>query len=399
VALSNNFAFGGANASVLFARDGARTQAPPAPERDRVVITGIATLTPAGTDLDALWEAHRSGRDCTVEEDGVRLARVELSAGDFLSPKERKRVDRLGLFSVIGSRLALSDAGLELTDENRTRIGAIIGTGVGPMDSMEEFSRPIISEGSIGANPAVFPNTVYNAAGGQVAIKNGILGSASTVTAGHGAGASALCYGVDLTSTDHADAIVCVGADTLTDTVIAAYRGLGLLADGEAPGTGNGMVLAEAGIGVLVERLRHATERGATPYAEVVGHGITSDAVGIGRVDRAGEGVERAMRLALERAGLAPDEIVAVWASRCGHAVADAAEEAAIGRVFGSASPRVMAPKLRLGEPMGAGAPLSVAIALAGWRRGDEEASPKGPILVNSTSLGGTNFSIALKPC
>jgi 3-oxoacyl-[acyl-carrier-protein] synthase II len=389
-ALSNNFAFGGANASVLFMRPGAREHGPPAPDTDRVVVTGLAALTCAGTDLDALWEAHRSGRDCTTAEDGARLGRVDFSPGDFLSPKERKRVDRLGLFSIIGSRLALEDAGLELTDENRTRVGAILGTGVGPMESMEGFAAGVIEDGAAGANPALFPNTVYNAAGGQVAIKVGLLGSATTVTAGHGAGASSLCYGYDLAAADHADAVVCLGADTLTDTVITAYKELGLL-------SGDGFALSEAGVAVLVERLGQAQARGARIYGEVLGYAVTSDAKGIGRVDPEGEGLERAMRAALERAGVEPGDVAAVWATSCGLAILDDAEAKAIERVFGDGA-KVIAPKLGLGEPMGAGASLNTALALKGWQEGDEDASPRGPIVVNSASLGGTNFSIVLAP-
>jgi 3-oxoacyl-[acyl-carrier-protein] synthase II len=390
VALSNNFAFGGANASVLFARAGSRPTGPPDPALDRVVVTGLGALTPAGTSVDALWDAYTEERDCTAEEDGARLGRVDLNASDFMTPKERKRVDRLGLFAVISSRLVLQDAGLELTDDNRTRVGAIIGTGVGPMESMEEFAAPVITDGPASANPAVFPNTVYNAAGGQVAIKIGAIGSASTVTAGHAAGASALCYGTDLARADHADAVICVGADSLTDTVIDAYKGLGLLAQ---------MPLAEAGVAVLVERASSAEARGAEPYAVLAGFAITSDGKGIGAFDSEGEGIERAMRGALDAAGLSPGDVVAVWSGKTGLSEADAAEDAAIGRVFGSdGGPKVLAPKLKLGEPMGAGAQLSVVLALAGWRRGDSEHSPKGPILVNSTSLGGTNFSIALVP-
>jgi 3-oxoacyl-[acyl-carrier-protein] synthase II len=197
--------------------------------------------------------------------------------------------------------------------------------------------------------------------------------------------------------------MICIGADTLTETIIDAYRGLGVLAAG-APSQdgGQGMALAEAGIAVLVERLGHALGRGATPVAEVAGYAITSDAAGVGRMDPEGAGIERAMRLALDNAGLEPGDVVAVWSGRCGLGIADAGEAAAIERVFGSApgagGPRILAPRLRLGEPMGAGAPLSIALALAGWRKGDEEHSPHGPILVNSASLGGTNFSIALTP-
>ena len=387
-ALSNNFAFGGANASVLFVKPGAREPEPR--DTDRVVITGLSALTCAGTDLDALWEAYRSGRDCTASEDGVRLGRVDLAAGDFLSPKERKRVDRLGLFSIISSRLAIEDAGIELTDENRTRVGAVLGTGVGPMESMEGFAAGVIEEGAAGANPAVFPNTVYNAAGGQVAIKVGLLGSATTVTAGHGAGASSLCYGYDLTAMDHADAVVCLGADTLTDTVITAYKELGVL-------SGDGFALSEAGVAVLVERLGQAQARGAEPYGEVLGYAVTSDALGIGRVDPEGEGLERAMRGALERAGVEPGDVAAVWATSCGLPIVDDAEAKAIERVFGDGA-KVIAPKVGLGEPMGAGASLNAALALKGWKEGDADASPRGPILVNSASLGGTNFSIVLAP-
>ena len=397
IALSNNFAFGGANASVLFARAGGRDDAPPAPDRDRAVITGLAALTPAGTDLDSLWAAYKDRRDCTTTEDGAQIARVELSASDFLVPKERKRVDRLGVFSIIASRLALEDAGLELTDENRTRVGAILGTGVGPMESMVDFAIPVVAEGADSANPAVFPNTVYNAAAGQVAIKVGTVGSTSTVTAGHAAGASSLCYGVDLTSTDHADAAVCLGADALTDTVISAYKGLGALAGSSPSGNGGGFALAEAGVAVLVERLGKAEARGARIYGEVLGYGITSDARGIGRVDPDGGGIERAMQVALERAGVEATSVVAVWAARSGLRVPDEAEAKAIGRVFGDGV-KVIAPKLLLGEPMGAGPSLEVALALTGWQKSDEEASPKGPIVVNGVSLGGTNFSIVLGP-
>jgi len=403
IAVSNNFAFGGANASIVFARAGSRSQGPPQPQLDRVVVTGLGVLTPAGTDVDALWEAYSAGRDCTTMEDGVRIGRVDFSPGDFLGPKERKRVDRLGLFSIIASRLALADAALELSDENRTRVGAILGTGVGPMESMEGFAVGVIEEGSGGANPAVFPNTVYNAAGGQVAIKVGALGSASTVTAGHAAGASSLCYGCDLAATDHADAVLCLGADSLTDTVITAYRELGVLAGGASPTDGgagtshgagsHGMALAEAGVAVLVERLGAARERGARIHGEVLGYAVTSDARGIGRIDPEGEGLERAMRLALECAGVNASELAAVWASRCGLAIADEAEARAIERVAG-AEVKVNAPKLLLGEPMGAGASLSVALAIAAWEHGEDV----GPVLVNSTSLGGTNVAIVLAP-
>jgi 3-oxoacyl-[acyl-carrier-protein] synthase II len=153
------------------------------------------------------------------------------------------------------------------------------------------------------------------------------------------------------------------------------------------------MALSEAGAAVLLERLGFARARGARIRAEMLGYGITSDACGVGRIDPDGEGLERAMRLALERAGVSAQDVAAVWASRCGLAAADEAEAKAIERVLG-ADTKVNAPKLLLGEPMGAGPSLNVALALAAWEHGDDV----GPVLVNSASLGGTNIAIVLSP-
>ena len=394
VAVSNNFAFGGANASVVWARPGSRDSAPPLPDFDRVVITGIGALTPAGLDPESVWKTFDEGRAAVSAENGSWVGRVDFDPAQYLPPKERKRVDRIGLFSLIGTKLALEDAGVEVTEENRTRIGAIVGTGVGPMESMEQFSRPVYEEGAGAANPAVFPNTVYNAAGGQVAIKVGIVGPASTVTAGHAAGASALIYAYDLVAENQADAIVAVAADALTDTVIDAYRELGILASAEPAANGaNGFALAEGSVALVLERRSKANERGARSYGEVLGYGITSDAVGVGMIDKSGEGIERAMRLALERAGLKPEDVTAVWASASGHKYGDPAERQAIERVFGPDA-KVEMPKLKLGEPMGAGGTLNALLAVKSWQGG----SAQGPVLVNSLSLGGTNFSIVLAP-
>jgi 3-oxoacyl-[acyl-carrier-protein] synthase II len=393
VAVSNNFAFGGANASVVWARPGTRDAPPPLADFDRVVITGIATLTPAGLDPDAVWKAFSEGELAVAAENGKWVGRVDFDPAQYLPPKERKRVDRIGLFSLIASKLALEDAGLAITEDNRARVGAIIGTGVGPMESMEQFSRPVFEEGAGAANPAVFPNTVYNAAGGQVAIKIGAVGPASTVTAGHAAGASALIYAYDLAASNQADALLCIAADAITDTIVQAYDELGVLATSEPASDGaQGFALSEGSVALVVERLSKARERGARIYGELLGYGITSDAQGVGMMDKGGAGIERAMSLALERSGLTAADITAVWASASGHKYADPAEREAIERVFGS-DVTVHMPKVRLGEPMGAGGALNSALALKSWQGGEG-----GPVVVNSLSLGGTNFSLVLAP-
>ncbi len=306
-------------------------------------------------------------------------------------------MDRLGIFSVIASRLALQDAGLEPTDDNRARIGAILGTGIGPMESMENFTRPVIQDGPSAANPAVFPNTVYNAATGQVAMQVGVVGPTSTITAGHAAGASSMCYSFDLTAADQADAMIALAADTLTDMVIGGYRALGVLAKEQPRQGGGGFALAEAGVALVLERLSAARARGARIYGEIRGYAITSDGLGLGQYDPEGHGLERAMRLALERAALSPADVGTVWASAAGHAPIDRAEAEATRRLFGDGV-RVVAPKLLLGEPMGAGGALNAALALKSWQQADAGPAQPGPALINSCSMGGTNFSIVLAP-
>jgi 3-oxoacyl-[acyl-carrier-protein] synthase II len=391
VAISNNFAFGGANACVVLARGGSSVAPPPLPDFDRVVITGFATLSDAGADPEELWQAYSTGRQVTQMEDGVRVGRADIDFSRWLTPRERRRVDRLGVFSVIASKVALEDAGIEVTDENRERIGVIFGTGAGPIESFENFVRPLLEEGPKAANPGIFPNTVYNAAGGQVAMQVGAIGPASTVTAGHAAGASSLVYGYDLVASNRADAVVCLGVDTLSDTLIRGYRELGVLDMGE----GNGFALAESGVALVVERLSKAQDRGARIHGEVLGYGIASDGKGVGRFDPRGFGIERAMNAALERAQREPSAITAIWGNSAGYRLVDGAEEAAVKRVFGDET-KLRTPKKQLGEPVGAGASLNVALALKSWEQ--EGASGKGPVLVNSSTLGGTHFSIVLAP-
>jgi 3-oxoacyl-[acyl-carrier-protein] synthase II len=111
-----------------------------------------------------------------------------------------------------------------------------------------------------------------------------------------------------------------------------------------------------------------------------------------------GCGIERSMQLALERTDKSPSDVTTIWASATGHAASDAAEEGAIRRVFGSAQPRVVTPKRLLGEPIGVGGALNAALALEDWKHAGAASPASGVALINSSSFGGTNFSVVLAP-
>jgi 3-oxoacyl-[acyl-carrier-protein] synthase II len=387
IAITNNFAFGGANAAVVIGREAAARPAGPNP--DRVVVTGLAMLTSAGCDPGSVARAFASDTRTTSLEDGRRLGRVDVDPSPYLSVRDRRRMDRLGVFAVVAAKQALDDAGLEIKPENRARVGVIFGTGVGPMESMEAFVRPLIDEGLSAASPAIFPNTVYNAAAGLVAIHTGAVGPASTVTTGHAAGAAAIAYSHDLLAEGAADAIVCVAADALTATVIEAYAALGILG-AVNPDFG----LAEAGIALILERHSTAARRGARILGEIVGYGVASDGLGAGRFEPDGWGLGRAMTQALESAGRRVEDVREIWTGRSGHRSADAAETTAIARLFADA-PKLNDAKILSGEPMGAGGALAAGLALlTGPGRSPSAAAPID--LVNSSSLGGTHIAIAI---
>jgi 3-oxoacyl-[acyl-carrier-protein] synthase II len=380
VVASNSFAFAGANACVVFGQPGRHVR--PAVPDERVVVTGLAALSPAGATVADLVTAYRSGGVAA----GSRLATVDADLAEHVPVRRRRRMDRLGELAVAASRIALADAGLSDVDRPAPGIGVVLGTGLGPLESLERFTAPLLAHGPAEANPAVFPNTVYNAAAGQVAMILGTTGVTSTVTSLHSAGAAAVGVAAGLQRTGAADAIVCPAVDVPTPLAAEIYRRSPLC-------RGTGHTLAEGGYALVLERHSAATARGARILAEVAGHATASDAMGIGRWDPRGRGLERAMRAALAAAEVDVTDLSAVWSGAAGLPAADRPEHRAVTRVLDGHEVRIERPKEVLGDPVGAGAHLSAVLAIAGWSAGAD-----GPVLLTSSSLGGTHVALVLTP-
>jgi 3-oxoacyl-[acyl-carrier-protein] synthase II len=389
-ALSNNFGFAGANATVAFARPGGPSAPTPANDPDEVVVTGFGVITSAGEGAEALWETYATGVRQGGPDSGLRVARVEFDRAAAGSPRARRRMDRVGQLAVAVCRTALSAAGADNDADAVAATGVVLGTGMGPMESIEQFIGPVLSSDARAANPAVFPSISHNIAAGHVAMALGTKGPTSTLTSGHAAGAAALGVAYDMLRTGRVERLLVPAVEVLAPGTLDAYRSIPLF--GSA--AGNRYTLAEAGIALVLERRADAEARGAPVIAEIRGYATASDACGIGRWDRSGDGMERAMRGALRSAGLRPDQIGAVWANAAGLAAADRPERAAAERVFDLSRVRFETPKRVLGEPVGAGAHLSAILAIGGWRGG----GTNHPVLINSSSLGGTHTSLVLSP-
>ena len=374
VAVSNNFAFAGANAALVLARPFS-VAPPPRPVLDDVVITGGSVLSPAGDTVAAVRDAWLAGRTAA---DPL----VAIDIDPHLSRRERRRMDRLGMVSVVAAAKALAAAGVERGSAQAASAGVVFGTGAGPMEAMEKFTAPLLCEGAAAADPGVFPNTVYNQAAGQVALHLGLYGPTSTLSVGHASGAAACAYAADLLALGHAEMLVCVATDVLTPAVAAAYASTGLR-----------LPVVEGSVAFVLERRSAALRRGATVLGTLAGSGISSSATGALPRDRHGHATHRAMSAALAAAGVTPAEVGSVWLAAAGVSLFDRAEERAVHRLFGTlfgTAPEIHAPKRILGEPIGVGGALCAALAL------HHDGRP-GPAVVNSSSIGGTEVSLVLR--
>jgi len=434
VALSNNFAFGGNNAAVIYGRyQDSRGSKRAQRKKHRVVITGFGLLSAAGVGLMPFWEALSRGECCLRPIAGFDASTYPTSlAGEvlafdfkeFISPKAARRMDTISKYGVATTKMALADAGLEVTEENGPRVGIICGTGSGPVESIESFKRPIVLGGPAEANPAIFPNTVYNAAPGQIAMAVQAVGYTSTLTADRASSASAICYAFDLLQLGVANALICANMDELNEAVFAAHSRLGGLA-AEPPrpfdSQRRGYVLAGGAATLIVETLDHALTRGARIYAEVVGYGMTSDACEIGSQDESGWQLARAMREAMAQGKVTSEEVQLICASANGSRLADLAEARAIQLAMGDAAQRtpVTSIKSTVGDPQGCTGSMGVAAAVLAMQEGlvppilNFASAEEGCILnivagqalaakvdcalVNSVGCGGNNVSILLR--
>lgn len=376
-AMCNNFAFGGANASLVFTRDREDTRLP-VTER-RVVITGLGAVSPAGSTVAELEAAMAAGSTETTEVGGRPVGLFSETGKARLAPRVRRRMDRLAIGAVVAAADALEQAG-HTADE---RTGIFLGTEIGPMDVMERFALPLFEEGPAAANPALFPNTVYNAAAGQVAMHLGSVGPTTTLTAGRTAGVLTLTMGAQEIRRGRAEAILGTAAEALTPSVIRGLADLGLYDDGA-------WHAAEGAASVLIEDRETALARGVQPLAELLGSGMASDGLGVGGLDEQGAGLERAIADALERAGVPAQDVECVWADLSGLPGSDAAARAGLSRALPGAQVRATRPVL--GDSFAVGGLLDTVLAAGALSRGEV----RGPVVVTASSANGFHLALVL---
>jgi 3-oxoacyl-[acyl-carrier-protein] synthase II len=340
----------------------------------RVVITGVGAITPLGIGADTLVDRWTEGK--VGIEDGFGRA-SEFKAEDFLSKKEARRADRFAQFAIVASDEAVEQAGwAEGLPYDSGRIASIVGTGIGGIISLEEQQRILRERGPKSVSPLAVPLLMGNAAAAAVAMRHGLHGEAYGAVAACAAGAHAVGSGTRLIENGDVDAVVTGGAEAaLTGLAIAAFKAMGatsrtgicrpfdVMRDGFVMGEGAGILILEDAEG--------AERRGAEILGEIRGYAATSDAHHLTAPEPSGRDAARAIELALEDAGLAPEDVDYVNAHGTSTTLNDRSETEALKRALGEHAWKVpiSSTKSTIGHLFGAAGAVEAIATLLALRR------------------------------
>ena len=400
----------------------------------RVVVTGVGLISSLGIGTEANWNrlvAGTSGISKITRFDPSDLS-VQIAGEvdgfeptDWIEPKEAKKFDLFVHYALAASLMALDESGLEITDENATRVGVVIGSGIGGFPMIQKQHQALLERGPRRVSPFFIPGAIINMCSGLVSIRTGAKGpNMATCTAcstsAHAIGDAALYI-----RHGYADAIMAGGSEAVISPLpvagFASMRALSTRNDEPERASRpwdkdrDGFVMGEGAGIVVLEELEHARRRGAPILAEVLGFGMSSDASHISAPSEDGDGAIRCMRAALDDAGLNPEDVDYVNAHGTSTPAGDVVETIAIKGAFGSHAEKIMvsSTKSMSGHLLGAAGGLEFGLSVMAVKEGivpptinlDEPDAendldyvahtarevPLKVALTNSFGFGGTN--------
>lgn len=319
----------------------------------RVVVTGIGAVTPLANDAHTTWEKVVAGQSgigpltrLNADDFPAKVA-GELKDFDiekYVDRKEARKMDRFTHYAVAASVMAVEDAKLEINDSNATRIGVWIGSGIGGLETLETQHEIFLNRGAKRVSPFFVPMMIPDMAAGQVSIKIGAKGINSCTVTACATGTNSIGDAFKVIQRGDADVMITGGTEApITKMSVAGFCANTALSTNPDPATAckpfdanrDGFILSEGAGIIVLEDLEHALNRGATIYAEIAGYGATGDAFHITAPAPGGEGGARAMKMAIDDAGLTPEEIQYVNAHGTSTPYNDRYETMAIKEVFG----------------------------------------------------------------
>jgi len=357
----------------------------------RVVITGMGTVNPLGSDVGAYWEGLCSGKsgiglielfDTSKHEVKFAGEVKGFDPGAVLGVREARRLDRFAQFALVAAHWAVKDSGLDFSREDPFRCGVVLGSGIGGLWEYEEQHTRYFKDGPGRVSPFLVPKMIVNSASGNISIQYGLQGPNTSVVTACSSAAHAVGDAMRTIQCDDADIMFSGGAEAgITPLGLAGFIQARALSRRNADfqtasrpfdKDRDGFVLGE-GAGVLVlEELEHARRRGARIYAELLGTGNTADAHHITAPHPEGAGATMAMRLALRSARLDPSQVDYINAHGTSTELGDAAETRAITQVFGEHARRlaISSTKSMVGHLLGASGAIELIATIQSIRTG-----------------------------
>jgi 3-oxoacyl-[acyl-carrier-protein] synthase II len=357
--------------------------------RRRAVVTGIGPVTPIGTGVTEYWTGLTEGRSGASTLTGFDTANLpcrigaqihDFSIDPWLDARSARRLQRFSQLAQAAARLALEHAHLSPTEVDPARVGIVIGSGIGGISLYEEEHRKFLEKGPRVVNPALIAMMIPNAASGALAIELGFTGpNDCTVTACASSG-HAIARAVEWIRNGSADIVLAGGSEACISamTVASFCQARALTTRNDEPERASrpfdadrdGFLFAEGATVLVLEAADVAEGRGATPLAEVLGCGLSSDAHHLIAPHPDGLGASAAMHAALQDAGVTPSDIGYINAHGTSTQLGDVAEVRAIHKVFGSSPPPTSSTKSMTGHMLGAAGATEAAAVILGINAG-----------------------------
>jgi 3-oxoacyl-[acyl-carrier-protein] synthase II len=353
--------------------------------KQRVVVTGLGCVSPVGNDVPTTWQniiEGKSGAGLITHYDTtdyVCKIAAEVKGFDGISlygPKESRRMDRCTQFALSSGQQAVEDAKIDINDGNRDRIGAVIGTGIGGIETLYEQFSNFTERGPSRVSPFLVPMMLPDTPGSNLAIKLGLRGTNFAVVTACATGTNAIGEASEIIRRGQADIMLAGGCEAaIVPLAMASLSKMGAMStyDGDPSRASRpfnqdrtGFVMGEGAAVITLESLEHAQTRGAKILAELVGYGSTNDAFHISAPAENGAGAAAAMQEALDSAGLEPVDIDYINAHGTGTPLNDRSETAAIKSVFGDLAYQVpvSSTKSMTGHLLGAAGAIEALFAV-----------------------------------
>lgn len=404
----------------------------------RVVITGMGAITPIGNSVEEFWNSIKEGKtgfgSITYFDTADYRCKLAAEVKDFdptqyMDKKSARRMEQFCQFAVAAAGQAISDAGLDMEQEDPYMVGCSVGSGIGSLQAMEREYDRLKEKGPGRVGPMLVPLMISNMAAGNVSIAYGLKGKSLNVVTACATGTHSIGEAYRTIQYGDADVMVAGGTESsITPIGIAGFSALTALSFSEDPQRAsipfdkdrNGFVMGEGSAVVVLEELEHAKRRGAKIYAELIGYGCSSDAYHITSPAEDGSGAATAMLNALKDGGVAPEELTYINAHGTSTHHNDLFETRAIKLAFGEHAYdlKINSTKSMVGHLLGAAGAVEFVTCVkeiqegyihrtVGLRETEEELdlnycrdSYKEEVpyaLTNSLGFGGHNASLLLK--